>query len=457
MIKCYYVIEHLNGDEMIDAYNSAWFAEKLSDRSIRGIALETSALIRAGALPVGAKLPPIRDLAFSLGVSPATISAAWSELRRQKIITGRGRNGTCVSGDRFVAKPERLASVGHYGAGVLDLTMAVPDRALLPRLENALVHAASTERLNSYERSRILPELEAEVRRTWPYEAEAFLATNGGYNAVYTLIHALVPPGAAVAIEEPTAMRLLDILEDHGAKIVPVACDADGPLPVSLRQAMLSKPVAFIFQPRLHSVTGQTVAPQRMAELAEELRDTDVLIIEDDGLADISDAPRQSLGRVFPDRVIHILSYSKTLGPDLRLAVLSSTRTIIDQIQSYRSFSSGWTSRILQGAAAWMLRDETTAQGLKEARRIYQARRDNLVRALADRDVFVPSGGGLCAWVPVASEPFALVTLAARGIAVHPGKKFAVQPTHHLRVATSNLTDRYEEVADAIALAASAG
>ncbi len=457
MIKCYYVIEHLNGDKMIDAYNSAWFAERLSDRSIRGIALETSALIRAGALPVGAKLPPIRDLAFSLGVSPATISEAWSELRRQKIITGRGRNGTWVSGDRFVAKPERLASVGHYGAGVLDLTMAVPDRALLPRLENALVHAASTERLNSYERSRILPELEAEVRRTWPYEAEAFLATNGGYNAVYTLIHALVPPGAAVAIEEPTAMRLLDILEDHGAKIVPVACDADGPLPVSLRQAMLSKPVAFIFQPRLHSVTGQTVATQRMAELVEELLDTDVLIIEDDGMADISDALRQSLGQVFPHRVIHILSYSKTLGPDLRLAVLSSTRTIIDQIQSYRSFSSGWTSRILQGAAAWMLRDETTAQGLKEARRIYQARRDNLVRALADRDVFVPSGGGLCAWVPVASEPFALVTLAARGIAVHPGNKFAVQPTHHLRVATSNLTDRYEEVADAITLAASGG
>jgi DNA-binding transcriptional MocR family regulator len=457
MIKCYYVIEHLNGDEMSDAYNSAWFAEKLTDRSIRGIALETSALIRGGALPVGAKLPPIRELAFSLGVSPATISEAWSELRRQKIITGRGRNGTWVSGDRFVAKPERLASAGHYGIGVLDLTMAVPDRALLPRLETALVHAASTERLNSYERSRILPELETEVRGSWPYDAEAFLATNGGYNAVYTLIHALVPPGAAVAIEEPTAMRLLDILEDHGAKIVPVACDSDGPFPESLRQALLSKPVAFIFQPRLHSVTGQTVAPQRMEELAEELRGTDVLIIEDDGLAEISDAPRQSLGRVFPDRVIHILSYSKTLGPDLRLAVLSSTRTIIEQIQSYRSFSSGWTSRILQAAAAWLLRDETTAQGLKEASRIYQARRDNLVRSLADRDVIVPSGGGLCAWVPVASEPFALVTLAARGIAVHPGKKFAVQPTNHLRVATSNLTDRYEEVADAIALAASGG
>jgi DNA-binding transcriptional MocR family regulator len=439
---------------MSDAVNSAWFAEKLSDRTIRGIALETSALIRAGALPVGAKLPPIRDLAFSLGVSPATISEAWSELRRQKIITGRGRNGTWVSGDRFFAKPERLASSGNYGADVLDLTMAVPDQALLPRLEKALAYGASANNLNSYERSRILPDLEAQVRASWPYEAEAFLATNGGYNAVYTLIHALVPPGAAVAIEEPTGMRLLDILEDHGAKILPVKCDANGPVPDALRQAIRDKPVAFIFQPRLHSVTGQTVATERFKELADEFRSNDVLIIEDDGLADISGAPRQSLGTIFPDRVIHILSYSKTLGPDLRLAVLSSTRTIIDQIQSYRSFSSGWTSRILQAAAAWMLRDPLTGEGLQSARQIYQARRDDLAKALLERGVNVPSGSGLCAWVPVASEPFALVTLAARGIAVHPGTKFAIQPTNHLRVSTSNLTDRCEEVADAIALAA---
>ncbi|MGO8470087.1 hypothetical protein AB9F45_37355, partial [Rhizobium leguminosarum] len=61
-----------------------------------------------------------------------TISEAWSELRRQKIISGRGRNGTWVIGDRFVAKPERLASSGNYAAGVLYLTLAGPDAALLP-------------------------------------------------------------------------------------------------------------------------------------------------------------------------------------------------------------------------------------------------------------------------------------------------------------------------------------
>ncbi|SES22872.1 PLP-dependent aminotransferase family protein [Rhizobium sp. NFR03] len=440
---------------MSTLYNSDWFAERLSDRTIRGIALETSALIRAGALPVGAKLPPIRDLAFRLNVSPATLSEAWSDLRRQKILTGRGRNGTFVSGDRFIAKPARLASSGRYGSDVLNLTQAVPDTRLLPPLAQAMAYGASAEGLNSYERSRILPELEAAVRATWPYEAEAFLATNGGYNAVYTLFHALVMPGAAVAIEDPTAMRLLDILEDRGVRIVPVTCDAEGPLPSSLREAMAYKPVAFLFQPRLHSVTGQTVSPERLAELAGILDGTDTLIIEDDGVGDISSASRQSMGNRFPDRVIHILSYSKTFGPDLRLAVLSSSAAIVDQIQSYRSFSAGWTSRILQGAAAWLLRDVETGVVVDRARELYQQRRDALTVALKDRDVQVSDGGGLCAWVPVASAPFAMVTLAARGIAVHPGAKFSVSPSNHIRVGTGTLTERCEEVADGIMLACS--
>lgn len=438
---------------MSETRDAKWFAEKLSDKSIRGIALETSALIRAGALPVGTKLPAIRDLAFVLGISPATISEAWSELRRQKIISGRGRNGTWVSGDRFIAKPERLASSGNYGEGVLNLTSAVPDVRLLPQLEKALAYGASADDLNSYERSRILPELEAAARRTWPYEPEAFLATNGGYNAVYTLLHALVTPGASVAIENPTAMRLLDILEDRGVRILPVQCDRNGPLPSSLRDAMKYKPVAFLFQPRLHSVTGRSVSKTRLDSLADVLDGSDTLIIEDDGVADISAAPRHSLGGRFPDRVIHILSYSKTLGPDLRLAVLSSSQVIVEQIQSYRSFSAGWTSRILQSAAAWLLRDPTTEETLERARTIYQKRRDDLTSALLARDVAVEDGMGLCSWVPVSSEPFAMVTMAARGIAVHPGAKFSISPSNHIRVATGNLSDRCEEVADSIALA----
>jgi len=436
-----------------DICEARWLAERITNKTIRGIALETSALVRAGVLPVGTRLPAMRDLAYELGVSPATISEAWSELRQQKIISGRGRNGTWVCAERFVAKPERLASAGHYGANVLDLSMAVPDQALLPPLAKAMVYATSVGDLNSYARSRIVPELRDAIAGDWPYEPEAFLAINGGYNGVYTTLRALVRPGSVVAVEHPTAMRLLDILEDLGVKIVPVLSDSEGPLPASLSQALAERPAAFLFQPRLHSVTGQTVTIQRIEALGDVLAGSDTLIIEDDGLADISAERPVSLGKRFPDRTVRIVSFSKTLGPDLRLAVLSGSASIVEQIQSYRAFSAGWTSRVLQAAVAWLIRDEETSQIVAAARATYQERRDTLARELRERGVQTMPGSGLCLWVPVQSEPFAMVTLAARNIAVVPGNKFSILPSAHIRVATSKLTSDHAQVAEAIALA----
>lgn len=440
----------------MSTHDAEWLAERLSERTARGIAVETSALIRSGVLPIGSQLPTVRDLAFRLGVSPATVSEAWSELRRQKMISGRGRKGTWVFGDTVAPRPARMGSVGYFGEGVLDLSLAVPDRALLPPLAAALAHGATAENVNSYERTPILAELKAAAERRWPYRPETFLATNGGYNAVYAALHALVMPGASVAIEDPTAMRLLDIIEDLGAEIIPVACDDDGPLPVSLATALARKPTAFIYQPRTHSVTGRAITADRLAELGRVLEGSDTLIIEDDGVGDVSPLPPVSLGARFPERVVHILSFSKALGPDLRLAVLSSSAGIVRQIQSYRSFSSGWTSRLLQAATAWLLNDKASMGMVATAREVYATRRAALAAALAVRGIALPAGDGLCVWVPVISEQYALVTLAAHGIAVLPGGKCSVRATSHIRVATGILSDRYEAVADAIARAAAA-
>lgn len=430
------------------------FAALITRRTARGIAVETSALIRSGEIAIGTKLPTVRDLAFALGVSPATVSEAWRELRRQKMITGRGRKGSWVIGDTVAPRPERMASVGHFREDSLDLSLAVPDIELLPPLAEALAHGASAQNANSYERTPILGELREAVEERWPYEAEMFLATNGGYNAVYATLHALVMPGASVAIEDPSAMRLLDILEDLGVEIIPVERDDEGPVAASLAEALKRKPTVFLYQPRTHSVTGQAVTADRLAALAAVLEGSDVLVIEDDGVGDASPCPPLSLGTSIPDRVIHILSFSKSLGPDLRLAVLSASPAVIRQIQSYRSFSAGWTSRLLQGATAWLLNDARSIDMVVRARSVYAQRRRALSQALKARGVLAASSEGLCLWIPVQSEQFALVTLAVRGIAVLPGSKCALRDPNHIRVGTSILADRYEFVADAIALAA---
>lgn len=106
----------------------------------------------------------------------------------------------------------------------------------------------------------------------------------------------------------------------------------------------------------LCSMADFTPFPSRR-KLPGVLRTSTKLIIEDNGMGDISAARPHSLGQDFPNRTIHIVSHPETLGPDLRLAVLSSSTTIVEQIQSYRAFSAGWTNRVLQGATAWLLRN----------------------------------------------------------------------------------------------------
>ncbi|WP_011579392.1 MULTISPECIES: PLP-dependent aminotransferase family protein [Chelativorans] len=430
-----------------------WLAELLEGRNAKGIAVETARLIRTGKIPVGARLPALRELAFFLGISPATLSGAWAELRRQKVISGRGRNGTLITGKTIGKAPARTGRMGHYTSDALDLSFAVPDPALLPDLTEALRTAAQSASLNSYQRSRIEPALEEALRARWPYGYEALLATNGGYNAVYATVHALVQPGDLVACEEPTAIRLLDIIEDAGAKIIPVACDDHGPLPASLSEALSLKPVLFVYQPRTHSVTGRHVTPERLGTLGELLSSSNVLILEDDGLGDISAYPSQSLGSRFPERVIHVQSFSKTYGPDLRLAVMSAPDEIVEKVQSYRLFSAGWTSRLLQNVAASLLSSERTAREVDMAREVYKQRRTALIDALEKHGIEAFRGDGLCIWLEVPSEAYAMVTLAAHKIAVLPGAKCFLDGGGFIRIGTSMLDRKYDEVSHAIALA----
>ena len=124
------------------------------------------------------------------------MSHAWADLRRYKIISGRGRNGSWVISNTFAPRPGRLLSANRDRWDSLNLKRAVPDPALLPDLAAALAHGSRADGLNSDDRVRIIPELERAVRRDWPYDASAFLAMDGGYSAVHTLLHSLVPPGA---------------------------------------------------------------------------------------------------------------------------------------------------------------------------------------------------------------------------------------------------------------------
>ena len=77
---------------------------------------QVSALVLAGALAPGTRLPAIRQLATDLGVAGGTVARAYRELESDGVVTTHGRHGTVVASPPPHASPapELLDAAHHF-------------------------------------------------------------------------------------------------------------------------------------------------------------------------------------------------------------------------------------------------------------------------------------------------------------------------------------------------------
>lgn len=441
-----------------EGVNSIWLAEQILDPSAPEIAATVGKLIRSGAITPGARLPAVRDLAARLHVSPATVSAAWGQLRRRNVIAGQGRQGSWVSFRPQRSGPQRYGDIETlWSSTTRNLIHAVPDVNLLPDLHQALTAALADRQLNSYYREQITDELRAAIEPTWPTASEELLVTSGGYEGLRLVLASGLMPGERVAVANPATARLLDILEHVGVRPIPVATDAEGPVLESLQWALAQGPAAFIYEPRSSSHLGVSLSEGRRNALADELRQAEVMIIEDDGVGDIAEAPYRGVGEVLPEQTVLVRSYSKTHGPDLRLAVVGGHAESVRRANDMLQYGSGWTSRILQNALSHLLQDSVAQSNIRHAREIYSQRRHLLVNMLAERGVRVHSHDGLSVSVPVRNEQQALLVLASHGIAaIGTGSASLEEDVQAIRLPVGAEFRNPEEVAEVFALSARA-
>jgi len=433
----------------------------VDDRSARGIAAAVSRLVTAGSLPAGTRLPTVRDVARELGVSPTTVSEAWQSLARAGAIRTRGRSGTFVAGPvppRGDWRYTQLAGPATKGPMARDLSTGVPDHDLLPDLTEALRHIGDGRLTTSYLDEPVLPGLEAVLRERWPFPPERLTVVDGALDALDRLLGAVVRFGDHVLVENPTFAPILDLLQAVGASVVGVPIDDQGLEPAALAAALHAyHPVVLLLQPRAHNPAGVSMSPGRAAELAAVLAEhPGVLVVEDDHAGDIASAPPVSIGRHRPDGTVHVASFSKSHGPDLRLAAVGGPAAVVGAVADRRLLGPGWSSRLLQGVLLELLTDPAAVTQVAAARDAYASRRAALLKALAERGVEATAADGINLWLTVDDQQIAMVTLAAHGIAVAPGAPFCVTPlrSDHVRVTVGLVADGFDDLAGAIASAA---
>ena len=69
----------------------------MTGRRAVDIAAAIEGAVRDGRLQTGEHLPTVRRVASELGVSPATVAAAYRELGRRGLAVGSGRSGTTIA------------------------------------------------------------------------------------------------------------------------------------------------------------------------------------------------------------------------------------------------------------------------------------------------------------------------------------------------------------------------
>jgi DNA-binding transcriptional MocR family regulator len=439
------------------------FLDEIERRTPAGIAAAVGRLIGSGRLAPGDRLPTVRELADELGVSPATISHAWQALNAVGLIVSRGRGGTFVLESAPRSLPARSQSMaGHHEPTRFDLSRGTPDPLLLPALGPALSLVSQRAVTPSYQDLPVIPELLAVLSASWPFPAESITVVDGALDAISRSLDQVTRFGDRVIVEDPGFPPFFDRLEQVGVERLPVAVDEHGIDPASFAAALEFSPAAVILQPRAHNPTGASMTAERAEELARLLqahkRNANTVVIEDDHSGEISIAPDVSLGRWLPERVLHVRSYSKSHGPDLRIAALGGPAALIDPIVARRMLGPGWTSRMLQTILHELLTDSESIAQISQARRSYSARQKALADALNAFGLPVRQADGINTWLPVFDESDALVRLAASGIRVAGGSPFlaAERGESFIRVTAGALPDDVLPVARAIAAAARA-
>ena len=405
----------------------------LSGTTVVNIAGSVESALAGGKLGAGASLPPVRALAKHLGVSPATVAAAYDLLKQRGVIVTDGRRGTRIR----PAPPITAPAETPLPEGVRNLADGNPDLDLLPKF-NAR-SARLEQRLYGDELND--PALLAIARKQFKADsipAEHVAVVSGALDGVERVLREHLRPGDRVAVEDPCFTGILDLLNALALTPVAVPIDDEGLLPSELRRALASCN-ALIATPRAQNPTGAAHSARRARELRSILAARpDVLLIEDDHAGAIAGAEYRTLVDRARERWAVVRSVSKSLGPDLRLALLAADAQTHARVEGRQHLGIRWVSHILQRLVVSVWREPA----MQRAQRVYAQRRDALLRELRERGIAARGMSGLNVWIPVAEESAVVQALQRRGWGVKAGERYRIASPPAIRVTIASLETR---------------
>lgn len=415
--------------------------------------------IAGRSLTAGAKLPSVRGLAATLGVSPSTVVEAYDRLVAEGAILSRPGSGFYVASQ---AAPFALSEVGPKLDRVIDpfwvsrQSLEAGDGGLKPgcgwlppswlpedglrRTIRALSRAEGAD-LTAYGSPLGLKPLRQLIARRMAERGmeaapDQIMLTESGIQAIDLLCRFLLEPGDTVMVDDPCYFNFNALLRAHRARIVGVPYTPSGPDIERFADLVEAhRPKLYVTNSGIHNPTGATLSPvtaHRVLKLAEQY---DLTIIEDDIFADFEHSPAPRLAAFDGlERVIHIGSFSKTLSASARCGFIAARPEWIDGLTDLKIATSFGGGRMAAHLVLSVLSDGGYRKHMEGLRARLAAARFEVgarLRKLGIEPVIEPQAG-MFLWcrLPDGADASDLARRALdHGIVLAPGNAFSLSQT----------------------------
>lgn len=299
--------------------------------------------VRSGELENGHKLPPVRELAWQLGITPGTVARAYKLAAEEGLVsTGVGR-GTFVAGQAApnFPVPESLLTTEQPDA--TDLRAArTPDvgqdaviRAAMAKLARQAPYkyldypntdtqhpaqAAAAEWIGQERVGRITPE---DV-------VMGLGAQNTVIMALQTVLYGANPVILTEALGYPGVRHAARLLR---AQLIGVEMDEDGVRPDRLEEALRKHGgQVLLLAAEVHSPTTIRTSLERRQQIAALARQYNLQIIEDDCHC-ITRPEEPAYRGICPERAWFISSLTKSVSASLRFGYAVAPRGQVEMAQ----------------------------------------------------------------------------------------------------------------------------
>ena len=252
--------------------------------------------------------------------------------------------------------------------------------------------------------------------------ANDIIITNGSQQALDILSAVLIDEGDKILIEKPSYLAALQVFHLYNPKINSVTLNHHGIDLQELTAYLEQKPKFFYAIPTFQNPTGLTYDNETRIALANLLKKTNTIFIEDNPYGDLrfNDETFLPIYPLLKDQTILLGTFSKTVSPGMRIGWIACSNSYLKQkLLAYKQIVDLHTNIFGQMVLHQYLCDNSLEQHLEKIKKLYKEQAEQMITSIqkyfpAEVKHTIPQGG-MFLWVTL-PQKLTAVALANEAI-----------------------------------------